>query len=118
GDPAYKRRLEDIATLYLGGGGAARYNAPRVFVIAAADMNRAAMEVLRALSSQRDDAAATFIANCLRGSACRGIVLHDPTFAEQLLDDAAAVSRDLFDALHAALLSCAVPRETTKELRA
>lgn len=38
-------------------------------------------------------------------------------FVEQLLEDAFAVSHELFDAVRHALLSCAVPATTTAEQR-
>jgi len=112
----YAELLQKIATLYLDDS-AAHYDAPKVFILAAGEMNPTAVATLRELSGRRTDPTGTFVANCLRGNACRALVLTDPTFAEQLMDDAAAVARELFEAMRDALLSCAVPRETTEDLR-
>jgi hypothetical protein len=116
-DPAYAELLQKIAALYLVEDSAAHYDAPKVFILAAGEMNPTAVGILRNLSACRTDATGTFVANCLRGNACRTLILTDPTFAQQLMDDAAAVARDLFEAMRDALLSCAVPRDTTAELR-
>lgn len=114
-NPAYKDLLLAFAKLYKDG---ATYEAPRAFVPAAGDMNGSAVDVLRQLSAERTDGTSTFVANCLRGEACRKLVLFDPTFAGQLLEDALAVSRELFEAVQDDLLSCVVPAMTTAEQRA
>ncbi|MGA8810073.1 MAG: hypothetical protein WB973_19565 [Thermoanaerobaculia bacterium] len=94
------------------------YDAPRFFVLAAGNMNETAVTFLRECSGRRTDSALTFVANCLRGSACRTLTLRDTAFTTQLLADAAAVNPELLDAVESALLSCAVPRTTTDQLRA
>lgn len=94
------------------------YDAPRLFALVAGDMNESAVAFLRACSTRRTDSALTFVANCLRGSGCRILILSDTTFTQQLLADAAAVGHELFEAVESALFSCAVPRTTTDQLRA
>lgn len=110
----YRDLLLEIAKLYDDG---ATFEAPRAFVLAAGDMNATAVDVLRQLSASRADGPITFVANCLRGEACRKLVVSDATFAEQLLEDAHTVSRELFEAVRSSLLSCAVPASTTAEQR-
>lgn len=111
---AYKSLLRRIEEDYLSG---RRYDAQRLLALVAADMNTTAVAFLRAASARRTESALSFVAICLRGEACRRLILSDATFAEQLLGDAAAVSHDRYRDVEGALFSCLVPRMTTELLR-
>jgi hypothetical protein len=112
--PEYKQVLSRVRAAYMSEGA---YDAPRLFSIAAADMNDVAVGVLLEASGEHTDAAITFVASCLRGSACRDKILSDPTFVATVLDDAAAVGSATVEMIEDTLLRCAVPRTTTEELR-
>jgi hypothetical protein len=110
----YESLLGKIADAYANG---IAYDAPRLFMLASGKMNATAVAFLKRKSAERTDSAVTFVASCVRGEACRRLVLEDSAFVAQLLADAAAVDSELRDAMHDTLLRCVVPRTTTDDLR-
>lgn len=93
------------------------YRAPRLFALFAGNISKSAVAFLRECSARRTDSALMFVANCLRGSACRTLILDDPAFAQQILADAAAVGHEVLEIVRSALFSCTVPRAPTDQMR-
>lgn len=110
----YKQVLSRVRAAYMSEGA---YDAPRLFSIAAVDMNDVAVGVLLEASGEHTDASSAFVASCMRGAACSNKILSDPTFVATVLDDAAAVGSATAEMMEDTLLRCAVPQTTTDALR-